>query len=164
MPHIVMCVCVQNRSLLAESAKLGSQATSLSSLGSQSLASLSTTLSHKKQRLPDEHYWDISSLSSKDSSRASELSALGDERHHKDEQYWEGTNVEPSPAPSVVPPGESDEKLSASQQQMLDKCQHQHKKEQYWEGHYEEPVDPQQQSADESSAHHKRRHEKPYWA
>ena len=159
-----VCVCVQNRSLLAENAKLGSQATSLSSLGSQSFAGLSTTLSHQKQRTPDEHYWDITSLSSKDSSRASELSALGDERHHKEQQYWEGTNVEPSPAPRVVPPGESDETLSTSQQQMLDKSLRQHKNEQYWEGHYEEPADPQQQSPEDSRAEHKHRHEKPYWA
>ena len=60
-----------------------------------------------EQRSPDEHYWDITSLSSKDSSRASELSGLGDERRHTDEQFWEGTNEEPSPAPLVVPPGES---------------------------------------------------------
>jgi hypothetical protein len=159
-------VLVQNRSSLAASAKLGSQATSLSSLGSQSLASLSTTLSHQKQRTADEHYWDITSLSSKDSSRASELSALGDERRHTDDNYWEGTNEEPSPAPLVVsPPGDSDDKLSStSQQPMLDERLHRHKKQQYWEGHYEETAAPQQQSPDDSRAQHKRRHEKPYWA
>ena len=40
---------------------------------------------------------------------------------------------------------------------MLDERGHKHKKQQYWEGHYEETADPQQQSPDESRAHHKRR-------
>ena len=145
---------VLNRCLLRESKKTCQRRDCGRCSTSRSFKWIFHITSGHLQYKPDEHYQDISSLSSKDSSRASELSALGDERHHKDEQYWEGTNVEPSPAPSVVPPGESDEKLSASQQQMLDKRQHQHKKDRYWEGYNDDPQ-MQHSSPDKSRCHQK---------
>lgn len=153
---------MQNRSMLGKSAKHDSQAVSLVSKIEGSQLWMDHSNNRRRQRKPDEHYWDITSLLPKDSSRTSELSALGDEfalqrnpRRRKNEHYWESTNVEPSPTLR-----ESDR--TKSSHQLLDKRQQRYKKERYWEGYNEELLAHPQQPQ-HTSPSHKRRHEKPYW-
>ena len=106
---------------------------------------------HRHHRKPDEHYWDITTISSKTSSHMLERSVQPNRRHHKDEHYWEGTNVEPTRQREAIPKnGVKNEK---------DRRHCQHKQKQYWEGSNEEPVNPQLQT----SQCHKHRHAKPYW-
>lgn len=67
----------------------------------------------KTRRLLEEHYWDIASVSSADSSPlADDHSLQSAQLSHKNAQYWEGTNIELT---------------SATPQQQL-------KDEQYWKG------------------------------
>jgi hypothetical protein len=165
-PHFLF----QNGSLPTESQQHMSQASNLSSIGDWSQASADVSIRERQRRQPDEHYWDISSISSIESSRSSlrsdRYSLRSAQLEHKKEHYWEGTNVELAPVPAALVLEGSAEQLAAYEQQQQNRTRQQQQKEQYWEGYNEEPAVPEQQRAapGESSRKKQQQHEKPYWA
>lgn len=163
--HQICNILADSHSLFDDNRENSSEITIRSSVKSSQLTTESAILKRKPRRKPDEHYWDINSLSSKDSSHSSKLSAPGDklalQHQRKNEHYWEGTNVEKRPTPETLVASQDESFLSSKQEKAHLRLRDEH----YWEGYNEAPPIPQQHSSqNKCDVRHKRRTEKPYWA
>lgn len=157
---------VQTLIALDEGQKRDSQINSCSMF---KISPLSAKLStHKRHHKHDEHYWDITSLPSTNTEpyepQVSRFrSNRKDRDKRKNEQYWEGTNVEPTHVhpPHILTPSETCKNSSRYEPLRTQRC---HNMEQYWEGYNVEPrVTMKSLPPKVCVVNHKHRLEKNYW-